>query len=431
MDARENLVIVGGGFAGLNLVKRLDKKKYNIVLVDKNNYHSFPPLFYQIASSGLDADNICFPFRREMQKNSAKGARFHMGEVHTIDMARREVVTQYEKLPFDHLIIAAGCTNNFFGTPDLIKYVYTIKSASEAMRCRNQILERLERACLTKDIDLRRRLLTFVVIGGGPTGVEIAGALGEMKRDIVPREYTSLNPSDVRIILIEAAGRLLGAMSEKSSEQAREYLEKKLLVDVRTDRRMDKYENYVVHLDDGTRIESESVIWTAGITAVPFTIEGADITLGPGKRFVVDQYNRVEGLDRVYAVGDIAYMANDLYPHGLPQLAQVAIQQSRLLAEHLNTSSWSKAFSYHDKGSMATVGRNLAVADLPKAHIRGFMAWLIWMFVHLISILGMRNRVSVLINWTWAYFTYNTSLRILIHSTRYPLRSRWGHGSFI
>lgn len=426
MDNRENLVIIGGGFAGLNLVKCLDKKKYNIVLVDKNNYHSFPPLFYQIASSGLDAENICFPFRREMQKDRAKGARYHMGEVHTIDMARREVVTQYERLPFDRLIIAAGCTNNFFGNPDLIKYVYTIKSANEAMRCRNQILERLERACLTKNKEMRKRLLSFVVIGGGPTGVEIAGALGEMKRDIVPREYTSLDPSDVKIILVEATGRLLGTMSEKSSEEAKQYLEQKLLVDVRLGRRMEKYEDYVVELDDGTRIESESVIWTAGITAVPFTMEGAEVQLGPGQRFVVDQYNRVEGLDRVYAVGDIAYMANDDYPRGLPQLAQVAIQQARLLAQHLNTDTWQKTFVYNDKGSMATVGRNLAVADLPKAHLKGFAAWLIWMFIHLISILGMRNRVSVLTNWVWAYFTYNTSLRILMHTTRYPLRSRWG-----
>lgn len=426
MDNRENLVIIGGGFAGLNLVKHLDKKKYNIVLVDKNNYHSFPPLFYQIASSGLDAENICFPFRREMQKDRAKGARYHMGEVHTIDMNKREVVTQYEHLPFDRLIIAAGCTNNFFGNPDLIKYVYTIKSANEAMRCRNQILERLERACLTKDMEMRRRLLSFVVIGGGPTGVEIAGALGEMKRDIIPREYTSLNPSDVKIILVEATGRLLGTMSEKSSVEAKEYLEKKLLVDVRLGRKMEKYEDYVVLLDDGTSIESESVIWTAGITAVPFTFEGAEVALGPGHRFVVDGSNRVQGLDRVYAVGDIAYMVSDEYPRGLPQLAQVAIQQARLLAKNLNDDSWSKTFKYKDKGSMATVGRNLAVADLPKAHLKGFVAWMIWMFIHLISILGMRNRVSVLTNWIWAYFTYNTSLRILMRTTRYPLRSRWG-----
>lgn len=426
MDTRENLVIIGGGFAGLNLVKRLDKKKYNIVLVDKNNYHSFPPLFYQIASSGLDAENICFPFRREMQKDCAKGARYHMGEAHTIDMNKREVVTQYERLPFDHLIIAAGCTNNFFGDPDLIKYVYTIKTTNEAMRCRNQILERLERACLTKDMDMRRRLLSFVVIGGGPTGVEIAGALGEMKRDIIPREYTSLNPSDVKIILIEATGRLLGTMSEKSSAEAKEYLEKKLLVDVRLGRKMEKYTDYVVELDDGTRIQSESVIWTAGITAVPFKFEGADVTLGPGHRFVVDRCNRVQGLDRVYAVGDIAYMASDRHPRGLPQLAQVAIQQSQLLAKNLNDSTWDKTFTYKDKGSMATVGRNLAVADLPNVHLKGFIAWMIWMFIHLISILGMRNRVSVLTNWIWAYFTYNTSLRILMHTTRYPLRSRWG-----
>ncbi|MCD8385768.1 MAG: NAD(P)/FAD-dependent oxidoreductase [Bacteroidales bacterium] len=424
-DTREKIVIIGGGFAGLNLVKRLDKKKFNIVLVDRNNYHSFPPLFYQIASSGLDPDSICFPFRREMQKDKAKGTRYHMGEVRTIDFARKEVVTQFETLPYDKLIIAAGCTNNFFGNPDMIKYVYTIKTASEAMRCRNEILERLERACLTHDMELRRKLLSFVVVGGGPTGVEIASALGEMKRDIVPREYTSLKPEEITITLLEGSNRLLSAMSPQSSEDAKEYL-KRLMVDVRLGKIMKSYDQNVVTLDDGSTIYSESVIWTAGITGITFELKGADIRLAPGNRFAVDDYNRVKGLDDVFAVGDIAYLPTEHFPRGLPQLAQVAIQQARLLAEQINKGDFGKTFVYKDKGSMATIGRNLAVADLPKGHISGFFAWLIWMFIHLISILGMRNKVSVLINWIWAYFTYNTSLRLLLHTTRYPLRSRWG-----
>lgn len=425
MDTREKIVIIGGGFAGLNLVKRLDKKKFNIVLVDRNNYHSFPPLFYQIASSGLDPDSICFPFRREMQKDKAKGTRYHMGEVHTIDFEKKEVITEFETLPYDKLIIASGCTNNFFGNPDMIKYVYTIKSASEAMRCRNEILERLERACLTHDLEKRRRLLSFVVVGGGPTGVEIAGALGEMKRDIVPREYTSLDPNDIKIILLEGSDRLLSAMSEESSKDAKRYLEK-LMVDVHLGRIMKKYDDNLVTLDDGSTIYSESVIWTAGITGVTFKMKGADVKLAPGNRFPVDEYNKVIGAENVFAVGDIAYMPTDKFPRGLPQLAQVAIQQARLLAEQINKGEFGKTFVYKDKGSMATIGRNLAVADLPNGHLNGFVAWLIWMFIHLISILGMRNKVSVLINWIWAYFTYNTSLRLLLHATRYPLRTRWG-----
>lgn len=422
MKERERIVVIGGGFAGLNLVKKLDKRKFDVVLVDRNNYHSFPPLFYQIASSGLDPDSICFPLRREMQKSSAKGARYHMGHVRTIDTKEKKVVTQFESLPYDKLVIAAGCTNNFFGNAEMAKRVYTIKTASEAMRCRNEILERLERACLTKDHDARRRLLSFVVIGGGPTGVEIAGALGEMKRDILPREYTSLQPGDISITLLEGADRLLSTMSAESSAKAKEYLGK-LMVDVKLGVRMDEYaEDNTLKLSDGSEIYSEAVIWTAGITGVGFNIEGADFKTAPGNRFAVDEHNRVIGLDDVYALGDIAYLPSEKYPRGLPQLAQVAIQQAKHLAEALNKGSHTKPFAYVDKGSMATVGRNLAVCDLPGHHINGFMAWLIWMLIHLISILGMRNKISVFINWIWAYFTYNTSLRLLLHASRYPAR---------
>lgn len=425
MDTRQKIVVIGGGFAGLGLVKRLDKKKYNIVLVDRNNYHSFPPLFYQIASSAMDPDSICFPLRREMQKTSAKGARFHMGNVAAINFEKKEVVTQFETLPYDKLVIAAGCTNNFFGNPDMVKRVFTIKTATEAMRCRNEILERLERACLTHDLDKRRRLLSFVVVGGGPTGVEVAGALGELKRDIVPREYTSLDPADIQITLLEAAPRVLSTMTEESSADAERYL-KKLLVDVKLGRRMDKYEDNVVTLDDGTQIYSEAVIWTAGITGISFECREGELPKAPGNRIAVDEYNRVQGHDDVYALGDIAFMPTEKFPRGLPQLAQVAIQQSRLLAKQLNSESFTEKFVYNDKGSMATVGRNLAVADLPHTHLSGFIAWFIWMAVHLLSILGMRNKISVFINWVWAYFSHSTSLRILFHTVRYPLRSRWG-----
>lgn len=426
MDTRKKIVVIGGGFAGINIVKKLDKKKFDIVLVDKNNYHSFPPLFYQIASCGLEADNVCFPLRREMQKDKAKGTRYHMGEVKTIDVKRKEVVTQFETLPYDILIIAAGATNNFFGNPDLIKYVYTLKSTNQAMRLRNHILNQLERACLAKkDPELRKKLLSFVVVGGGPTGVEMAGALGEMKRDIIPREYTSLDPNEVKIILLEGTNRLLGTMSPASSENAEEYL-KKLLVDVQLGVKMDSYDDFIVRLSNGEEIYTESLIWTAGITGVPFKIEGSDLKLGRGNRFIVDRYNRVENLEHVFAVGDIAYMETEEFPHGLPQLAQVAIQQGKLLAKQINEDSFVEKFKYNDKGSMATVGRNLAVADIHNTHIKGFPAWLTWMFIHLISLLGMRNKIAVLTTWVWAYFSHNTSLRLLFHTTRYPLRTRWG-----
>lgn len=425
MDVKKRVVVIGGGFAGLNLIKKLDKSRFDVLLVDKNNYHSFPPLFYQIASSGLDPGSISFPFRREMRKGSVKGARYNMGEVKTIDVANKTVTTQFETIPYDKLVIAAGTTNNFFGMTDLYKRVFTLKSTPEAIRCRNEILDRLERASLCKNVDERRRLLSFVVIGGGPTGVEIAGAIGEMKRYILHREYPNISTDDLSITLIEGTDRLLRTMSESASREAFEYLGH-LMVSVKLKKTMKSYENNIVTFADGEQTYSEMVIWTAGVTGEPMEIVGAELERGPGNRFIVDEYNRVKGMDDVYALGDISLMMCDTYPKGHPQLAQVAIQQARLLAKHLNKNEFKTAFRYVDKGSMATVGRNRAVADLKHIHLYGRPAWLTWMFVHLISILGMRNKLSVLMNWIWAYCTYSTSLRLLIHSTRYPLRSRWG-----
>ncbi|MCM1029486.1 MAG: NAD(P)/FAD-dependent oxidoreductase [Pseudoflavonifractor sp.] len=426
MDKKEHIVIVGGGFAGLNLTKYLDKKRYEVTLVDRNNFHSFPPLFYQIASGGLDPGNISFPFRRELRKLGHEGMNYHMGDVHTIDVLRKEVRTQFETIEYDKLVICAGTTNNFFGNPDLIKSVFTMKSAAEATRCRNEILDRLERASLCPDDpERRRRLLSFVVVGGGPTGVEIAGAIGELKRFILEREYPQINRDDLQIILLEGTDRVLGPMSKEASANALTYL-KDLLVDVRLNHLMKEYKDNMLTLDDGSTIYSEMVIWTAGVTGESFLFEGTDYRPGRGNRFAVDEQNRVIGLEDVFALGDIAMMATEKYPKGHPQLAQPAIQQARHLAKALNTGDWSKPFIYNDKGSMATVGRNLAVADLNNVHLKGMFAWFAWMFVHLISLLGMRNKLTVLINWTWAYFTYSTSLRMLLHSTKYPLRTRWG-----
>lgn len=427
MSTKEHIVIVGGGFAGLNLAKYLDKSRYDITLIDRNNFHSFPPLFYQIASGGLDPGNISFPFRRELRKISQnEGIEYRMGDVHTIDVLRKEVRTQFETIEYDKLVIAAGTTNNFFGNPELIKSVFTMKSAAEATRCRNEILDRLERASLCgDDPERRRRLLSFVVVGGGPTGVEIAGAIGELKRYILEREYPQINRDDLQIILLEGTDRVLGPMSPHSSADALSYL-KELMVDVRLKNLMTSYKDNVLTLSDGTTIYSEMVIWTAGVTGESFIFENTDYRPGRGNRFAVDEQSRVIGLDDVFALGDIAMMVTDKYPKGHPQLAQPAIQQARHLAKAFNTGRWDRSFIYNDKGSMATVGRNLAVADIKKWHLKGWFAWMAWMFVHLISLLGMRNKLTVLINWTWAYFTYSTSLRMLLHSTKYPLRTRWG-----
>ena len=425
---KKKIVVLGGGFAGLNFIKSIDHRIYDVTLIDKHNYHTFPPLFYQVASSGLDSTSISFPFRREFRKACARGTRLIMSEVNEVDDTRKVVVTPWATVPYDILVIALGTTNNFFGQPDLIKRVYTLKSAAQAIRCRNDILDHLERAVATRDPELRRRLLSFVVIGGGPTGVEIAGALGEMKRYILPREYPDLNPDEVNITLLEGMPRVLGTMSEVASEKALKYL-KELMVEVRTGTLMKNYEEDIVTLSDGSQLEAGLVIWTAGVTGTPFpiiTADGNGIARARCNRLEVDSTSAVKGLENVYAIGDIALMTSDpAYPNGHPQLAQVAIQSAKNLAKNLNKGT-SRPFEYYDKGTMATIGRNKAVVDLKHLKFGGFPAWLTWMFIHLITLLGMRNKITVLINWLWAYFSYSTSLRLIMHPNKYPLRSRWG-----
>lgn len=420
-STKKHVVIIGGGFAGINVIKVLDKDKFDITLIDRHNFHSFPPLFYQIASSGLDSGSISFPFRREVRH--MKHVRFHMGEVKRVDTVAKTVTTQFETLSYDYLIVAAGTTSNFFGMNDLRDKVYTLKSVAEAIRLRNEILDRLERASIAKDHERKKQLLSFVVIGAGPTGVEVAGAIGEMKRYIIPREYPELEKEDLKILIVEGADRVLRTMSEDASRHAYEYLGH-LMVDVKLNTTMVSYDNNVVKLGDGEEVYCETLIWTAGITGEP--IEGFDqSTYARGGRFIVDAFNRVKGYDNIFALGDIAYLESKEFPHGYPQLAQVAIQQARCLGENLNSGSFSKEFKYNDKGSMATVGRNRAVADLHKLHMYGRPAWVTWMFVHLISILGMRNKLTVLINWIWAYCTYSTSLRLLVRPSKYPYRKHW------
>lgn len=424
MPVRPKVVILGGGFAGLRVLKDLDKDLYEVHLVDRNNYHSFPPLFYQVASSGLDPTDISFPFRRRLRQKRMKDARFHLGEVKSVDMYRRTVITDNETIGFDILVIAMGTTNNFFGNPDLVDKVYTLKSTGEAIRLRNEVLYRCERAAIEKDPVKRKKMLTFAVIGGGPAGVEVAGAMGELKRYVISRDFPELSPLDITIHLIEGSDRLLRTMSIAASQTALADLGK-LMVNITLNRTMKSYDGNVITLDDGTTIECGLVTWTAGVKAVPFDITGIDnpdTLFGHGGRIITDDRCRVKGLEGVFAIGDIGIFESDSYPHGLPQLAQVAIQAGAYAAQCLNSKSWTKPFSYKDKGSMATIGRNKAVADIKGTHLSGFTAWLAWMFIHLISLLGMRSKLTVLLNWTWAYFTYNTALRLLLKGSKYPLR---------
>ncbi len=420
MEKLQHIVIIGGGFAGLNLAKELDKNKFRVSILDKNNFHSFPPLFYQIASSGLEPSSISFPFRREMRR--LKNTNYHFGEVLEIDSKNSTVRTQFETIKYDQLVIASGTTNNFFNQPELKEKVHTLKSTAEAIRLRNEILDRLERACITTDRERRRQLLSFVVVGGGPSGVEVAGALGEMKRYILNKEYPEIDIDDVRVILIEGTDRFLRTMSERASHDAKVYLGH-LMIETRLNCMMKSYENNVLHLSTGEEIYCETLIWTAGITGNK--INGiSDDSITRGNRYIVGSNCKIKGYDNIYALGDIAYLEDESHPNGYPQVAQVAIQQAKHLAKQLNTGA-DTAFKYVDKGSMATIGRNRAVCDLKFAYLYGRPAWATWMFIHLISILGMRNKVNVLINWVWAYLFYTTSLRLLIRPVKYPIRKHW------
>lgn len=418
----EKIIVIGGGFAGLNLVKYLDKDKFQVKLIDRDNFHCFPPLFYQIASSSLASANICFPFRREFKKY--KNVAYHMGHVKDIDLESKRVVTSYETLEYDRLVIAAGSANNYFGMDKLSESTFGIKTVAQAAHTRDEIIDRLERGAICKDAARRRELLSFLVVGGGPAGVEIAGALGEMKKYVLPKEYPDIDPEEVRITLVEGTGKLLGAMRGKSSERAEQYL-RDLHVDVRLNTLLKDYEDKRVTFRDGSTEYWETVIWTAGVKGEPIPGLPADC-MGHGGRIAVDEFNRLPGHPEVMAIGDIAVMYTDDYPKGHPQMAQPAIQQAKNLARNLNCGEFRYPFRYKDKGSMATVGKNRAVADLTTVSLGGFPAWFIWMAIHLLLLLGMRNKVTVLLNWVWNYFTNSTTLRLRLLPAKYPLRRHWG-----
>jgi len=418
---KETIVVIGGGFAGLNFAKKIDKKKFDVIIIDRNNYHSFPPLFYQVVSGGIEPSGISFPLRREIRKRSMRnGVTYRMGCVREIDTDNHAVTADTGTIHYVKLVIAAGTTNNFFNMPELENSVYTLKSSDEAIRCRNDILLLLEKASNERDKCRRAKLLNFVIIGGGPSGVEVAGALGEMKRYIIPREYPQISRDEVNITLIEGSDRVLRTMSEKSSAEAKKYLES-LLVSVKLNHNMKSYDGRKITLDNYEEVDASFVIWTAGIKGVDFMFTGGTVKPVRGNRIAVDRHCRVEGVDDVYALGDIALMTTSDYPSGHPQLAQVALQQAALVARELSSGKMTEnGFKYKDKGTMATVGRNRAVVDLKHVHFKGWFAWITWMAVHILSLLGMRNKVSVFIDWVWCYFTYSNSTRVLLFPSKNP-----------
>lgn len=418
----KHLVIVGGGFAGINLAKRLfNDEDFRITFIDKNNYNFFPPLLYQVATGFLEPSNISFPFRKLFQGKT--NITFRMAELIKIQPAEKKIIVSNGELTYDYLVLATGTESNFFGIENIKKYSLPMKNVSDAIELRNYLLESAEKASVATDPTERKKLSNIVVVGGGPTGVEVSGMLAEMRKNIFPKDYPELNADNLKIYLVDALPTLLSTMSKKSQT----YTHDKIVsmgVEVKLNVSVQDYVDDNVILKNGEKIETKTVIWTAGVTAKAFDGIPAE-SYGKAKRLLVDAFNKVKGVDSIYAIGDTCFQTTDEnFPNGHPQLAQVAIQQGDLLGKnlkHLQAGKKLQPFSYFDKGSMAIIGRNKAVADLPKKlFFGGFIAWLMWIFVHLFSLISYRNKVKTFYNWAGSYFTKDQSLRMIVRPIRKP-----------
>ncbi|MDZ4795424.1 MAG: NAD(P)/FAD-dependent oxidoreductase [Bacteroidota bacterium] len=412
------IVIAGAGFGGLRLARKLNNKPgFEVVLLDRVNYHQFQPLFYQVATAGLDASNISFPLRKVFQKS--KNVRIRLAELQQVVPTENKIITDQETISYDALVLATGADTNFFGNTKIEGHAFPMKSTVEALQLRYRLLHNFEMALTITDPVELQKLMNVVVVGGGPTGVEVSGALAEMKNYVLPKDYPELDFSKMNIYLLEGAGKTLSAMSEKSSQQSQRYLEK-LGVKVMTNALVKDYDGIHAVLNTGEQIAAGTMIWAAGIKGnVPAGVEQS--LVARGNRITTDRYCRVNGYNNIYAIGDLAYMETPKYPTGHPQVAPVAMQQAEMLAgnfkliERKSNPDTQYEFEYKDKGSMATVGRNLAVVDIPKPklHFGGFVAWMIWMGLHLMLILGVKNRFFVFSNWLYNYFTYDQNLRLI------------------
>ena len=420
-NQKKRVVIVGGGLGGLRLAEDLYGSGMQVVLIDKNNFHQFPPLIYQIASAGIDPSSISFPFRQIFRKR--KDFYFRMAEARMVDTEKKILQTSIGKIDYDYLVLAAGATTNFFGNKNIEEWSIPMKTVPEAMGLRNALLSNFERALTCATEEERQELLNVVIVGGGATGVEIAGALAEMRRYVIPYDYPDMDSSLMHIYLIEAGDRLLAGLSQESSQKAYEFL-KSMGVDIQFGKMVTDYRDHKVVMKDGTEIPTRTFLWVSGIRAN--AMPGIDEShMGRGFRFKVDEYNRIPGLNDVFAIGDQCLQTSDAaYPNGHPQVAQVAIQQAKNLAKNLKLinqgadSSELTAFHYKNLGSMATIGRNKAVVEIGKFHSQGFFAWVLWLVVHLRSILGVKNKMMVLLNWLWKYVSYNDSIRMITYATK-------------
>lgn len=411
---QKRVVIVGAGFGGLALAQKLAKQNYQVVLIDKNNYHQFQPLFYQVAMAGLEPSSISFPLRKVFQKK--ENVIIRITSVNSVHPEGKFITTDLGEIFYDYLVLALGTNTNYFGMESIEANAIPMKSVSEAIYLRNRVLDNFEDALTANDPDRIDGLMTMVVVGGGPTGTEVSGTLAEMKKMILPKDYPELDFDKMKIYLFEGTDKILGVMSEKASSKSREYLEE-MGVTVRTGELIKEYHDGYAITSKGERIRTDNLIWAAGVIAN--RIEGfKEEDYGRGRRLKVNQYNQLLNHNDIFAIGDLAIMDGDPgFPGGHAQVAQPAIQQGNLLAKNLGNLQQGKAmvgFKYKDLGTMATIGRNKAVVDLPKWKFQGLFAWFVWMFVHLMAILGVKNKVLVFINWFWSYVTYDQSLRLII-----------------
>lgn len=411
MEIRDKIIVIGGGFAGLQFAKKLNgNRTKKLVMIDKVNHHMFQPLFYQVACGRIEPSNISFPFRKIFQRS--KNIQFRMTEVKRIIPSENKIITEDHVFHYDKLVIATGCKTNFFGNQKMENLAFGMKNTQEAISIRNHVLLTFEKLIIEKSRSDDGNW-NIVIVGSGPTGVELAGAFAEMKREILPRDYPRMNFDDLEIILVSSTEKPLAVMSEESQEKSEKYL-KDLGVRFISNDRVTDYDGDRVYLSSGNIIPSNNVIWAAGVTGN--IIEGLTENSIKNNRYIVDRYNKIVGFDDIYAIGDIAYMETPKYPNGHPQVANVAINQGKNLAKNFlkkSENEW-QPYEYDDKGSMATIGKHRAVVDLPKFKFQGIFAWYFWMFLHLMLILSVRNKLAIFFNWMWSYINRDSSLRLII-----------------
>jgi NADH dehydrogenase len=412
---KKKVVLVGGGFAGLHVAKILNKSDFDVLLIDKQNHHQFQPLYYQVASARLEPSNISFPFRKIFQKS--KNIQIRLGEVTKIIPSSNTILTTCGNFGYDYLIIATGCKTNFFGNAEIAKHALSMKTTEESIEIRNNILLGFEKFISSTDGE-REALLNIVLVGAGPTGVELAGAFSEMKKTILPRDYPQTDFSKLNVILLDGSKHTLNNMSDEAKKASRRYLEE-LGVIVKTETVVTNYDGKIATLSTGETIPTVNLIWAAGVTGN--IIEGIDPEHIVRNRYKVDRYNKIQGTPNIYAIGDIAYMETPKYPTAHPQLANVAINQGKNLAHNLLrllNQKDQKEYEYKDLGSMATIGKHKAVVDLPFMKFHGYIAWFIWMFLHLMLILSVRNKLQIFFNWLWNYFMKDSSLRLILKTKK-------------